>query len=119
MFTTTDAVAIAESFIALVSNVYMTLLNEARPLSPVIPWDAPFTVSRDSAASINVLRRAPESSYSLRSPHNAGKRPTVTELVYTTVARVVDALRLTFDSARTHLDLDLDREYGAFVANVE
>ncbi|KIK14228.1 hypothetical protein PISMIDRAFT_358792 [Pisolithus microcarpus 441] len=106
---------VVESFITLVSNVYTTLLNEAQPLSPVIPWDAPFTVSQDSAAN-TALRRAP---HSLRPLHIASKRLTVTELVDATVTLVVDVLRLTFDSARTYLDLDLDREYGALVADVE
>ncbi|KIK11396.1 hypothetical protein PISMIDRAFT_690393, partial [Pisolithus microcarpus 441] len=81
-----------------------------------IPWDAPFTVSQDSAANI-VLCRAPESPHSLRSLHNASKRLTVTELVDATVTLVVDALRLTFDSARTRLGLDPDRDMELFVAD--
>ncbi|KAI5993569.1 hypothetical protein EDD15DRAFT_2266110 [Pisolithus albus] len=70
----------------------------------------PLPFSKDSAANI-VLRRAPKSSHSLRSLHNASKR--------STVALVVDAPCLTYDSARTPLDLDLDREYGVFAADVE
>ncbi|KAI6013632.1 hypothetical protein BKA83DRAFT_4482268 [Pisolithus microcarpus] len=88
----------------------------AREKRRVIPWDAPFTVSQDSAANI-VLCRAPESPHSLRSLHNASKRLTVTELVDATVTLVVDALRLTFDSARTRLGLDPDRDMELFVAD--
>ncbi|KAF8421721.1 HAND-domain-containing protein [Boletus edulis BED1] len=41
---------------------------------------------------------------------NAGRHLKITGLVEATSNLVVDALRLTFDSARTRLDLDLDRD---------
>ncbi|KAI6040388.1 nucleoporin subcomplex protein binding to Pom34-domain-containing protein [Pisolithus marmoratus] len=118
-FTTTDAAADVDSFITLVSNVRMVLLNEAQPLSQSFLGKLPLPFHRTLLQILYFVVR--QSRYMARRPKafNASKRLTVTELVDATVTLVVDALRLTFDSARTRLDLDLDRDMELLVAVFE
>ncbi|KAI6166332.1 nucleoporin subcomplex protein binding to Pom34-domain-containing protein [Pisolithus thermaeus] len=118
-FTTTDAAADVDSFITLVSNVHMILLNEAQPLSQSFLGKLPLPFHRTLLQILYFVVR--QSRHMARQPKvfNASKRLTVTELVDATVTLVVDALRLTFDSARTRLDLDLDRDMELLVAVFE
>ncbi|KAI6146143.1 nucleoporin subcomplex protein binding to Pom34-domain-containing protein [Pisolithus tinctorius] len=117
--TTADAATDVDSFITLVSNVRMILLNEAQPLSQSFLGKLALPFHRTLLQILYFVVR--ESRNMARRPKvfNASKRLTVTELVDATVTLVVDALRLTFDSARTRLDLDLDRDMELLVAVFE
>ncbi|KAH7887323.1 nucleoporin subcomplex protein binding to Pom34-domain-containing protein, partial [Phlebopus sp. FC_14] len=118
-FSTTDTEAEANSFTTLVVNVHNVLLNEAQPPSQSFlgKLSVPF-----HPTLLQILYFCTRQSRNLAGRpklFNANKRLTVTGLVEATITLVVDALRLTFDSARARLDLDLDRDMELLVAVFE
>ncbi|KAL4081354.1 nucleoporin subcomplex protein binding to Pom34-domain-containing protein [Scleroderma yunnanense] len=118
-FSITDTMAEVDSFISLVSNVHVLLLNEAQPPSQSFLGTLPLSFHRTLLQILYFVVR--QSRNMARRPKvlNASKRLTVTELVEATLTLVVDALRLAFDTARTRLDLDLDRDMELLVAVFE
>ncbi|KAG6330320.1 hypothetical protein ID866_8769, partial [Astraeus odoratus] len=118
-FSTADTTAEVNSFITLVSNVHMILLNEAQPPSQSFLGKLPVPFHRTLLQILYFVIRQSRNLILRPKVLNASKRLTVTELVDATVALVVDALRLTFDAARTRLDLDLDRDMELLVAVFE
>ena len=118
-FSTTDTTAEVDSFISLVSNVHILLLNEAQSPSQSFLGKLPVPFHRTLLQILYFLVR--QSRNMIRRPKvsNASKRLTITELVEATLTLVIDALRLTFNSARSRLDLDLDRDMELLVAVFE
>jgi nuclear pore complex protein Nup188 len=91
-----------ESIVTLIVDVHELLHNEAQP------------------PSASFLRKVsvPFHRTLLQILVNAARCLKITGLLEATNL-VVDALRLKFDSARTHLDLDLDRDMELIVAVFE
>ncbi|KIJ13298.1 hypothetical protein PAXINDRAFT_136264 [Paxillus involutus ATCC 200175] len=115
-FSTTDTDAEIDSFMALVGNVHKILQNEAQPPSQSFLGKVSVPFHR---TLLQILYFCIRQSRNLRSrPRvlNAAKRLAITGLVEATINLVVDGLRLTFDAARTRLDLDLDRDMELLVA---
>ncbi|KAG9317860.1 hypothetical protein JVU11DRAFT_2088 [Chiua virens] len=108
-FSTTDTTPEVESFMTLVDNVHDLLQNEAQPPSASFLGKVSCTSAFGNAGIWPPARRLV----------NAAKRLEITGLVEATLNLVVDALRLTFDSARTRLDLNLDRDMELLVAVFE
>jgi nuclear pore complex protein Nup188 len=115
-FSTADTKDEVISFITVVNNVHGIILNE--PLSPVKSLLGQFTVPfhrallqtvffcvkhcRNLAGRLNTL--------------NAAQRLTITAMFEATLNFVIDALQLVFGSARSRLDLELDRDMELLVA---
>ncbi|KAG1877433.1 nucleoporin subcomplex protein binding to Pom34-domain-containing protein [Suillus subluteus] len=107
------------SFMHLVDNMHKVLLNEAQPPSQSFlgHMSVPFhqillQVIYFCVRQCRNLTRRPKVL-------TASRRLAVSGLVDSTLPLVIDALRLTFDSARTRLDLDLDRDMELLVAVFE
>jgi len=118
-FSTTDTMAEIDSFISLVSNIHMLLLNEAQPPSQSFLGEHPVPFHRTLLQILYFVVRQSRNMARRPKALNASKRLTVSELVDATLTLVIDALRLTFDSARSRLDLDLDRDMELLVAVFE
>jgi nuclear pore complex protein Nup188 len=107
------------SFMNLVDNMHKVLLNEAQPPSQSF-------LGHISVPFHQILLQV--IYFCLRQCRNLARRPkvltasrrlAVSGLVDSTLPLVIDALRLTFDSARARLDLDLDRDMELLVAVFE
>ncbi|KAG2356946.1 nucleoporin subcomplex protein binding to Pom34-domain-containing protein [Suillus spraguei] len=107
------------SFMNLVDNMHKVLLNEAQPPSQSF-------LGHISVPFHQILLQV--IYFCIRQCRNLARRPKVltasrriaiSGLVDSTLPLVIDALRLTFDSARTRLDLDLDRDMELLVAVFE
>jgi len=118
-FSTTDTDAEVESFMTLVTNVHELLQNEAQPPSTSFLGKVSAPFHRTLLQILYFCVRQCRNLASRSKVVNAGKRLKITGLVEATINLVVDALRLTFDSARTRLDLDLDRDMEFLVAVFE
>ncbi|KAH7909735.1 hypothetical protein BJ138DRAFT_1173545, partial [Hygrophoropsis aurantiaca] len=109
------------SFISLLANVQNIILNEAQPPSASFLGKLPVPFHRTLLQAIYFCVR--QSRNLARRPNsnvlNGDKRLVITGMVDATLTLVIDALRLTFDSARTRLDLDLDRDMELLVAVFE
>ncbi|KAF8417737.1 hypothetical protein L210DRAFT_3636266 [Boletus edulis BED1] len=112
-FSTTDSDpdSEVESFMALVTNVHKLLQNEAQPPSALFlgKVSVPFHCRTLLQIPYFCVRQCRNLATRAKVV-NAGRHLKITGLVEATSNLVVDALRLTFDSARTRLDLDLDRD---------
>ncbi|KAG2343590.1 hypothetical protein BDR05DRAFT_933045 [Suillus weaverae] len=107
------------SFMNLVDNMHKVLLNEAQPPSQSF-------LGQLSVPFHQILLQV--IYFCVRQCRNLARRPKVltasrrlalSGLVDATLPLIIDALRLTFDSARTRLDLDLDRDMELLVAVFE
>ncbi|KIJ69754.1 hypothetical protein HYDPIDRAFT_120759 [Hydnomerulius pinastri MD-312] len=118
-FSTKDTEAEVTSFMTLVSNVHQILLNQAQPPSQSFLGKVSVPFHRPLLQILYFCVRQSRNLSTQPKVLNAAKRLTVTGLVEATVNLVVDALHLTFDSARSRLDLDLDRDMELLVAVFE
>ena len=118
-FSTTDTDAEVESFMSLVTNAHDLLQNEAQPPSASFLGKVSVPFHRTLLQILYFCVRQCRNLATRPKVVNAAKRLKVTGLVEATLNLVVDALRLTFDSARTRLDLDLDRDMELLVAVFE
>ena len=118
-FSTTDTDAEVESFMALVTNVHELLQNEAQPPAASFLGKVSIPFHRTLLQILYFCIRQCRNLTTRPKVVNAAKRLKITGLVEATLNLVVDALRLTFDSARTRLDLDLDRDMELLVAVFE
>ncbi|KAF8433047.1 nucleoporin subcomplex protein binding to Pom34-domain-containing protein [Boletus edulis BED1] len=118
-FSTTDSDPEVESFMALVTNVHELLQNEAQPPSASFLGKVSVPFHRTLLQILYFCVRQCRNLATRAKVVNAGRHLKITGLVEATSNLVVDALRLTFDSARTRLDLDLDRDMELLVAVFE
>ena len=118
-FSTTDTDAEVESFMTLVSNVHELLQNEAQPPSASFLGKVSVPFHRTLLQILYFCVRQCRNLATRPKVVNGAKRLKITGLLEATLNLVVDALRLTFDSARTRLDLDLDRDMELLVAVFE
>lgn len=115
-FSTTNTDPEVESFMTLVSNVRELLQNEAQPPSGSFLGKVAVPFHRTLLQILYFCVRQCRNLATRPKVVNAAKRLEITGLLETTLNLIVDALRLTFDSARTRLDLDLDRDMELLVA---
>lgn len=118
-FSTTDTEAEVESFMVLVTNTHELLQNEAQLPSTSFLGKVSVPFHRTLLQILYFCVRQCRNTATRSKVINAAKRLKITALVEATLNLVVDALRLTFDSARTRLDLDLDRDMELLVAVFE
>ncbi|KAF9226911.1 hypothetical protein BS17DRAFT_697218 [Gyrodon lividus] len=118
-FSTTDTDAETNSFMTLVGNVQKILQNKAQPPSQSFLGKVSVPFHRTLLEILYFCVRQSRNLASRPKVLNAAKRLTITGLVEATINLVVDALRLTFDSAQTRLDLDLDRDMELLVTVFE
>ncbi|KAG8219037.1 nucleoporin subcomplex protein binding to Pom34-domain-containing protein [Butyriboletus roseoflavus] len=118
-FSTTDTDAEVESFMMLVTNVHELLQNEAQPPSASFLGKVSVPFHRTLLQILYFCVRQCRNLAARPKVVNGAKRLKITGLLESTLNLVVDALRLTFDSARTRLDLDLDRDMELLVAVFE
>lgn len=118
-FSTTDTAGEVESFMALVTNAHNLLQNEAQPPSSSFLGKVSVPFHRTLLQILYFCVRQCRNLSTWPKVINAAKRLKITGLVEATLNLVVDALQLTFDSARTRLDLDLDRDMELLVAVFE
>src|SRR6202044_2275806 len=107
------------SFIALVNNVHGIILNE--PLSPAMSLLGKLTVPFHRTLLQVVFFCAKHCRNLAGRPKtlNAEQRLTITSMFEATLNFVIGALQLVFDSARSRLDLELDRDMELLVAVFE
>ena len=118
-FSTTDTDAEVESFMTLATNVHELLQNEAQPASASFLGKVSVPFHRTLLQILYFCVRQCRNLATRPKVVNAAKRLKITGLVEATLNLVFDALRLTFDSARTRLDLDLDRDMELLVSVFE
>ncbi|KAJ7194723.1 hypothetical protein GGX14DRAFT_678304 [Mycena pura] len=115
-FATTDKTAEVASFIELVHNVHNIILNEAQPPSKLFlgAVSVPFhrtllLILYFSAKNCGILGRRPKAL-------NADQRLKIASMIDTALILVIDALRVVFVSARSRLDVELDRDMELLVS---
>ncbi|KAI9569308.1 nucleoporin subcomplex protein binding to Pom34-domain-containing protein [Boletus coccyginus] len=118
-FSTADTDVEVESFMMLVTNVHELLQNEAQPPSTSFLGKVSAPFHRTLLQILYFCVRQCRNLATRPKVVNAAKRLKITGLVEVTMNLIVDALRLAFDSARTRLDLDLDRDIELLVAVFE
>ena len=118
-FSTTDTEAEVESFMMLITNAHELLQNEAQPPSASFLGKVSVPFHRTLLQILYFCVRQCRNLATRPKVINAAKRLKITGLVEATLNLIVHALRLTFDSARTRLDLDLDRDMELLVAVFE
>ncbi|KAJ6601217.1 nucleoporin subcomplex protein binding to Pom34-domain-containing protein [Mycena vulgaris] len=118
-FSTTDKKAEVESFVELVHNVHNIILNEAQPPSKSFlgTLSVPFhrtllLILYFCAKNCGTLGRRPKAL-------NADQRLRIASMIDATLVLVVDALRVVFVSARSRLDVELDRDMEFLVSVFE
>jgi nuclear pore complex protein Nup188 len=118
-FSTTDKQDEIMSFIAIVNNVHSIILNE--PLSPAKSLLGQFTVPFHRTLLQVIFFCAKHCRNLAGRPKtlNAEQRLTITSMFDATLNFIIDALQLVFDSARSRLDLELDRDMELLVAVFE
>ncbi|KAJ7194771.1 nucleoporin subcomplex protein binding to Pom34-domain-containing protein [Mycena pura] len=115
-FATTDKTTEVASFIELVHNVHNIILNEAQPPSKLFlgAVSVPFhrtllLILYFSAKNCGILGRRPKAL-------NADQRLKIASMIDTALMLVIDALRVVFVSARSRLDVELDRDMELLVS---
>ncbi|KAJ7045057.1 nucleoporin subcomplex protein binding to Pom34-domain-containing protein [Mycena alexandri] len=117
--TATDKKAEVESFAELVHNVHNIILNEAQPPSKSFlgAISVPFhrtllLILYFCAKNAGILGRRTKTL-------NADQRLKIASMIDATLALVIDALRVVFVSARSRLDVELDRDMEFLVSVFE
>ncbi|KAH7922053.1 hypothetical protein BV22DRAFT_1197706 [Leucogyrophana mollusca] len=118
-FSSSDTDGEIASFISLVTNMQNVILNEAQPPSQSFLGKLSVPFHRTLLQVIYFCVRQCRSLTRRPKVLNGDKRLIIAGMVEATLTLVIDALRLTFDSARTRLDLDLDRDMELLVAVFE
>ncbi|OCH94502.1 hypothetical protein OBBRIDRAFT_123418 [Obba rivulosa] len=118
-FSAIDKGAEIDNFIRLVQNVRGILLNNALPPAKSFlgQYTAPF--HRPLLQIIYFCARHSRSLARRPKVLNAEQRLAISALLDTTLILTIDALRMTFDSARVRLDLELDQDLELLVAVFE
>ncbi|KAG2099322.1 nucleoporin subcomplex protein binding to Pom34-domain-containing protein [Suillus cothurnatus] len=106
-------------FMNLVDNMHKVLLNEAQPPSQSFLGHISVPFHQTLLQVIYFCLRQCRNLARRPKVLTASRRLAVSGLVDSTLPLVIDALRLTFDSARARLDLDLDRDMELLVAVFE
>ncbi|KAJ7157192.1 nucleoporin subcomplex protein binding to Pom34-domain-containing protein [Mycena filopes] len=117
--TAADKKVEVESFVELVHNVHNIILNEAQPPSNSflgaisVPFHrALLLILYFCAKNAGILGRRPKAL-------NADQRLKITSMIDATLVLVIDALRVVFISARSRLDVELDRDMEFLVSVFE
>ncbi|KAJ7492060.1 nucleoporin subcomplex protein binding to Pom34-domain-containing protein [Mycena latifolia] len=118
-FSTTETKVEVESFAELVHNVHNIILNEAQPPSKSFlgALSVPFhrtllLILYFCAKNCGILGRRPKAL-------NADQRLRIASMVDAALVLVVDALRVVFVSARSRIDVELDRDMEFLVSVFE
>ncbi|KAF7337743.1 hypothetical protein MSAN_02247900 [Mycena sanguinolenta] len=117
--TTVDKKTDVESFVELVHNVHNIILNEAQPPSKSFlgAISVPFhrtllLILYFCAKNSGILARRPKAL-------NADQRLRIASMVDATLVLAIDALRVVLISARSRLDVELDRDLEFLVSVFE
>ncbi|KAJ7242566.1 hypothetical protein B0H12DRAFT_1211807 [Mycena haematopus] len=117
--TTTDKKVEVESFVELAHNVHNIILNEAQPPSKSFlgAISVPFhrtllLILYFCAKNSGILARRTKTL-------NADQRLRIASMVDATLVLTIDALRVVFISARSRLDIELDRDMEFLVSVFE
>lgn len=115
-FSTTETKEEVEAFVELVHNVHGIILNE--PQSPAKSFLGTLTVPfhRALLQVVYFCIRHCRSLAKRPKTLNAEQRLSIAAMVDVTLTLVIDALRVVFVSARSRIDLDLDRDMELLVA---
>ena len=118
-FSGTDNKEEITSFISLVDNVHSIVLSE--PLSPAKSLLGQFSTPfhRTLLQIIYFCAKQCRSLAGRPKTLSAEQRLTIASMFEASLNFVIDALQLVFESARTRLDLDLDRDMELLVAVFE
>lgn len=118
-FSTVDKKNEVDSFIQLVQNVHGIILNE--PLSPAKSLLGQLTVPfhRTLLQVIFFCTKHCRNLAGRTKSINAEQRLAITSMFEATLNFVIDSLQLVFGSARSRLDLELDRDMELLVAVFE
>lgn len=118
-FSTTDKKNEVDSFIQLVNNVHGILVNE--PLSPTKSLLGQLTVPFHRTLLQVIFFCAKHCRNLAGRPKvlNADQRLAITSMFEATLHFVIEALQVVFGSARSRLDLDLDKDMELLVAVFE
>ncbi|KAJ7455948.1 nucleoporin subcomplex protein binding to Pom34-domain-containing protein [Mycena galericulata] len=118
-FSTAEKKTEVESFVELVHNVHNIILNEAQPPSKSflgilsVPFHRTLLlILYFCAKNCGILARRPKTL-------NADQRLRIAAMVDATLVLVIDALRVVFVSARSRLDIELDRDMEFLVSVFE
>ena len=111
-FSTADNAKEIQSFVELVNNVHGIILNEAR--SPAKSFLGSLTVPfHRSLLQIIYFRSKHCRNLARRQKTlNAEHRLHIASMHEATLTMVIDALHVVFDSARSRVDVELDRDVG-------
>ncbi|KAJ6520404.1 nucleoporin subcomplex protein binding to Pom34-domain-containing protein [Mycena sanguinolenta] len=117
--TTADKKTEVESFVDLVHNVHNIILNEAQP--PSKSFLGAITVPFHRTLLLILYFCAKNSGILARRPKalNADQRLRIASMVDATLVLTIDALRVVFISARSRLDVELDRDMEFLVSVFE
>lgn len=118
-FSTTDKAPEVQSFVDMVRNVHGIILNEAQPPARSLLGTLSIPFHRTLLQVIY---------FSLRQCRNVARRPkllnaeqrmTIAAMVEATLTLVIDALSVVFVSARSRVDVELDKDMELLVAAFE
>jgi len=118
-FSDSDSDKHVNSFMTLVDNVHKVLLNEAQSPSRSFLGQLSVPFHQTLLQIIYFCVRQCRNLSKRPKVLNASRRLIVSGLLEATLPLVIDALHLTFNTARTRLDLDLDRDMELLVAVFE
>ena len=118
-FSDSDSDKHVDYFMTLVDNMHKVLLNEAQPPSQSFLGQLSVPFHQSLLQVIYFCVRQSRNLAKRPKVLNASRRLIVSGLLEATLPLIIDALRLTFNSARTRLDLDLDRDMELLVAVFE
>ncbi|EGN94989.1 hypothetical protein SERLA73DRAFT_61618 [Serpula lacrymans var. lacrymans S7.3] len=118
-FSASDTPTEIKSFISLVKNVHNIILNESQSPSMSFLGKTSVPFHRTLLQIIYFCCRHCRNLIRRPKALNAEQRLTIAMMIEATLNLVIEALSLVFDSARTRLDLDLDKDMELLVAVFE
>ncbi|EIW76402.1 hypothetical protein CONPUDRAFT_168949 [Coniophora puteana RWD-64-598 SS2] len=118
-FSTKDTDEEIKSFMKLVRNLHYIIQNEAQPPSLSFLGKVTTPFHRALLQIIYFTVRQCRNLSSRPKALNAERRLDIASMLNATLVLVIDALKLVFDTARTRLDLDVDRDMEFLVAIFE
>ena len=118
-FSQSDKKEDVEHFTVLVRNLRGIILNDAQPLARSFFGQSTVPFHRPLLQILYYCARHSRSLIRRTKTLNADQRLTISYTLDAALELVIDALRLSFDSARTRLDLDLDQDMEQLVAVFE
>jgi nuclear pore complex protein Nup188 len=117
--TTTDKKTEVESFVELVHNVHNIILNEAQPPSKSFLGAISVPFHRTLLLILYFCTKNSGILARRTKALNADQRLRIASMVDATLVLVIDALRVVFISARSRLDVELDRDMEFLVSVFE